>query len=402
VGLLLDRTNFYAEQGGQVGDTGTIDKPDTGGLEFRVDNTIRLGDTVLHLGVMLAGTLSVGEEVTLMQATFRRIDIMRNHTATHLLNLALRQELGGHIEQRGSLVDEEKTRFDFSHDKPLSAVELKRIEERVNRAVGRDLAVSAMTMPLDEAKKLPGVRAMFGEKYPDPVRVVFIGPDSPELATKDDSVEFCGGTHVPRTGNIGYFKFIGQEAVAKGIRRVTAVTGRASATAIQQLSSTVDEMTGKLQCLPDELPTRLEALQLELASLKQQNTKLLSESLSSTVDALIASAETVNGVSVVIGQLVGGNSELVRTQMDRIRQKLGSVYAVLAWVDADGKAAIVVALSPDLVKRGNKAGDLVKQIAAVVGGSGGGKPDLAQAGGKESSKLPDALTLAKTLASGLK
>ncbi|MEO2091327.1 MAG: alanine--tRNA ligase, partial [Gemmataceae bacterium] len=172
VGLLLDRTNFYAEQGGQVGDTGVIDKPETGGIEFRVDNTVRLGDAVLHLGVMLAGEISVGDTVQLMQATMRRIDVMRNHTATHLLNLALRSVLGGHVEQKGSLVDDEKTRFDFSHDKPVSAEELRAIETRVNQLISRALPVSAVTMPLEQAKKIPGVRAVFGEKYPDPVRVV--------------------------------------------------------------------------------------------------------------------------------------------------------------------------------------------------------------------------------------
>jgi alanyl-tRNA synthetase len=401
VGLLLDRTNFYAEQGGQVGDTGTIDKPDTGGVEFRVDNTVRLGDAVLHLGVVLSGELAVGDSVQLMQSTFRRIDVMRNHTATHLLNLVLRQVLGGHVEQKGSLVDDEKTRFDFSHDKPISAEELRHIEARVNQFVGRDLPVSAVTMPLEQAKKVGGVRAVFGEKYPDPVRVVLIGPESPEQATLDDSVEFCGGTHVPRTGTIGYFKIASQEGVAKGVRRITAVTGRVASDTLSKITASVDELSAKFQCKPEDLPARVDALQDEIKKLKAQIAKGQAADLTGVVDKLIADAAEVNGTKVVVGRLPSGTTDQVRVQVDRVRQKVPSAFICFVWED-DGKVPVLAALTPDLVKKGLKAGDIVKQVAAVVGGSGGGKPDLAQAGGKDATKIDAAVAKAKELAAAIR
>jgi alanyl-tRNA synthetase len=397
VGLLLDRTSFYGEQGGQIGDTGVIDKTETPGIEFRVDNTVRLGETVLHVGVMLAGEIAVGDTVQLMQATLRRIDVMRNHTATHLMNLALRSVLGTHVEQKGSLVDDEKTRFDFSHDKPISPDEVRAIEARVNQLVGRDLPVTAVELPLDEAKKVAGVRAVFGEKYPDPVRVVMVGPETPGLATNDDSVEFCGGTHVPRTGTIGYFKIVGQEPVAKGVRRITAVSGRVAADTLSRLTRAVDELAGKFQCKPEELTGRVDALQEELKATKAKLAKAAAAELTGAVDELLASAPDKAGAKIVIGQLPGGSMDLVRAQIDRIKQKCGSAFVVLLWED-DGKVPLVVALTPDLVKKGLKAGDLVKQIAGVLGGSGGGKPDMAQAAGKDASKIGEALSLAGKLA----
>jgi alanyl-tRNA synthetase len=400
IGLLLDRTNFYAEQGGQVGDTGIIDKPETGGVEFRVDNTIRLGDAVLHVGVVLAGEISVGDTVQLMQSTFRRIDVMRNHTATHLLNLALRQVLGGHVEQKGSLVDDEKTRFDFSHDKPMTSEELRHIETRVNQLISRDLPVTAVNLPLEKARQIAGVRAVFGEKYPDPVRVVLIGPETPEKATADDSVEFCGGTHMPSTGAIGYFKISSQEGVAKGVRRITAVTGRVAASTLADISAAVDNLTGRFQCKPSELPARVEALQDEVKKLKAQIAKNQAADLAGVVDKLLAGAAEVNGTKLVIGRLPGGTVDQVRTQIDRVRQKCTSAFITFLWED-DDKVPVIAALTADLVKKGLKSGDIVKQVAAVVGGSGGGKPDLAQAGGKDTTKIDEAVKKAEEVARGL-
>ncbi len=391
--LVLDRTNFYAEQGGQVGDTGTIDNPATPGVEFQVEDTQRLGDTVLHFGTMLGGGLKVGDTVSLMQGTLRRIDVMRNHTATHLLNLGLRTVLGAHVEQKGSLVDEAKTRFDFSHDKPLSAEDVRRIESFVNDRIGRDLPVSAFELPLEQAKGVAGVRAVFGEKYPDPVRVVLIGPEKPEAATFDDSVEFCGGTHVPRTGTIGYFKIQSQEPVAKGVRRVTAVTGRAAAEAMTQLSTTVTALTDRFQCKPEELPVRVGGLDDEIKRLQEH----LKRALALTIDGLLDAAPTVNGTKVVVGQLPPAGSEAVRAQLDRIKQKAKSAFVVFGWDEGD-KVPLVVALTPDLVKKGLKAGELIKPLAELIGGKGGGKPDFAQAGGKDAAKLPEMLAKAKELA----
>jgi alanyl-tRNA synthetase len=401
--LLLDRTNFYGEQGGQVGDSGTIRKASLasdgeGSADFEVEDAQRLGDTVLHVGTLHDGELSVGDTVELMQTTTRRIAIMRNHTATHLLNLALRQVLGSHVEQKGSLVDENKTRFDFSHDKPISPEELRAIEQHVNRTIALDRPVTAVVKPLAKAKELPGVRAVFGEKYPDPVRVVMIGSDSPDKLTHDDSVEFCGGTHMPRTGLIGYFKILSQEGVAKGVRRITAVTGKPAYDEIQTRSAVVDELAGKFQCRVEELPARVEALQEQIKKLQDQIKKGASADLAAVVDRLIAEAPEVGGAKLITAQLPAGTTlDAVRTQIDRIRQKLGSAFVVFGWTEDEGKVPLIAALTNDLVKKGLKAGDVVKQVAAIVGGSGGGKPDMAQAGGKDATKLPDAIKKAEEL-----
>jgi alanyl-tRNA synthetase len=395
VALLLDRTNFYAEQGGQVGDVGTIASAEGG--DFEVEDTQRLGDAVLHVGTLHQGRLGVGDPVRAAVTGPRRLDTMRNHTATHLLNLALREVLGEHVEQKGSLVDAEKTRFDFSHDKPLTPAEVRAVEERVNRIIAEDLPVTPTTMPLAEAKKIGGVRAVFGEKYPDPVRVVMIGSETPELATAEQSVEFCGGTHMARTGPIGTFKVVSQEGVAKGVRRLTAVTGRVAQSYVEKMSAVVDDLTARFQCKVEELPARVEALQEEVKKLQQQLKKGVAADLTGVVDKLLTDAPEVSGVKLVVGQLPAAPVEQVRAQIDRVRQKAKSAYIVFGWADEGGKVPVVVALTSDVVARGVRAGDIVKQVAAVVGGSGGGKPDLAQAGGKDASKLPDAMRKALEL-----
>jgi len=394
--LLLDRTNFYGEQGGQVGDSGSIRS--TNGADFEVEDTQRAGETILHVGTLHDGELAVGETVEVMQTTTRRIAIMRNHTATHLLNLALRQVLGGHVEQKGSLVDGDKTRFDFSHDKPVAPEELRRIEARVNRMIALDRPVTAVTKPLATARELPGVRAMFGEKYPDPVRVVMIGSDSPDRLSLDDSVEFCGGTHMPRTGLVGYFKILSQEGVAKGIRRITAVTGQPAYDEIQAQSAVIDDLAGRFQCRIDELPARVEALQDQVKKLQDQLRKGAAADLAGVVDKLIAEAPEVRETKLIAAQLPHGSTiEAVRTQIDRVRQKHGSAFIVVGWTEDEGKVPLVAALTNDLVKKGLKAGDVVKQVAAIMGGSGGGKPDFAQAGGKDPTKLPAAIARATEL-----
>lgn len=389
VALLLDRTGFYGEQGGQVGDQGTIHGPN--GAAFEVEDTQRLGETILHIGTLDSGELKVGDRVLLNQSIRRRVDTMRNHTATHLLNHALKQVLGGDLEQKGSLVDDAKTRFDFSHDKPLSAEQVRQVEERVNRQIILDQQVTPVEMPLAEAKKLPGVRAVFGEKYPDPVRVIMVGAEKPEQLTLDNSVEFCGGTHVPRTGTIGLFKITSQEAVAKGVRRVIGVTGRAAYQEIQSRSAVIDDLTARFHCRPEDLPGRVEALLEQVKKLQEQLKKGAAADLAGVVDKLVADAPTVGGAKLIAAQLPEGTTgDAVRTQIDRIRQKCGSAFVVFGWVE-DEKVPLIAALTNDLVKKGLKAGDIVKQVAAVVGGSGGGKPDMAQAGGKDASKLPDAI-----------
>ncbi len=400
VALVLDRTGFYAEQGGQVGDQGTIISET--GASFNVEDTQRLGDTVLHIGTLDAGEIQAGDEVLLNQAVRRRVDVMRNHTATHLLNQALKQVLGGDVEQKGSLVDDGKTRFDFSHDRPLTAEQVREIETRVNREIIRDHAVNAVVMPLTEAKQLPGVRAVFGEKYPDPVRVVMVGAATPAEVTHDLSVEFCGGTHMPSTGRIGTFKVQSQESVAKGIRRITAVTGRVAYEELQKRGAVLDALTASFQCLPQELPERVDTLREQLKKLQDQVSKAAAAEVASVVDALIADAATVGGARLITAHLpAGATAEAVRTQIDRIKQKCGSAFIVLGWVDAEGKVFLIAAMTQDLVKKGIKAGEIVKSVAAIVGGSGGGKPDFAQAGGKDASKLPDAIQKARELGESL-
>ncbi|CAN5232800.1 hypothetical protein BH11PLA2_BH11PLA2_25880 [soil metagenome] len=395
--LLLDKTNFYAEQGGQVGDTGTIDVPERDAVEFQVEDTQRLGDSVLHFGTILDGEIRVGDKVRCSQGTMRRVDIMRNHTATHLMNLILRQVLGQHVEQKGSLVDDDKTRFDFTHDKPIEGSQIREIERRVNSLISRDLTVTAITMPLAEAKKIEGVRAVFGEKYPDPVRVVLIGPETPQLAHHDDSVEFCGGTHVPRTGTIGYFKILSHEGVAKGIRRITAVTGRVALDRMQALSATIEDLTTRFVCKPEDLLARIEAMHDEVKGLKAAIAKSQAADLGGAVDKIISEAVEINGTKIVVGRLPGMPVEQYRTQIDRVRQIAKSAFIIFIAED-DGKVPVIVALTNDLITKGLKSGEIIKPLAEMLGGKGGGKPEMAQAGGKDASKIDAALALAKATA----
>jgi alanyl-tRNA synthetase len=393
VALLLDRTNFYSEAGGQVGDIGAI-ATSTGC--FDVEDTQRLGDAVLHFGQVVEGKIGVGQPA-ILRVDGVRLDTMRNHTSTHLMNLALRDVLGNHVEQKGSLVDPDKTRFDFTHQYALTHDELARIERHVNDRIRADLPVAAVTLPLVEARKLPGVRAVFGEKYPDPVRVVMIGAERPVQLTRDLSAEFCGGTHLARSSQAGLFKIVSQEPVAKGVRRVTAVTGRIAAETVQRLSTVVDDLAAKLNCRPDELVSRVDALQAELKKLHQQIKKGTAADLASAADKLLATATEMNGAKLVAGELPAAPADAVRSQVDRLRQKAGSSVIALGWTD-DGKVGLLVAVTEDLVKKGLHAGKLVGEAAKVAGGKGGGNPTLAQAGGKDPAKLGEAIALAKALA----
>ena len=403
-GLILDRTNFYAEQGGQVGDSGYIR---TASGTFEVEKTMRLGHAIIHGGKVIEGKLPQYGETATLEVNPARINIMRNHTATHLMNWALREVLGDHVEQKGSLVDAEKTRFDFTHDKPMTHDEIAEVERLVNDKILADLPVTADNQPLAQAKGIPGVRAVFGERYPDPVRVVIIGgspgvrysePRGSEYLTpgleKNTSVEFCGGTHLDRTSQACLFKIIGQEGVAKGVRRITAVTGPKAVEYDRQLGSVVGELTERFKCRPEELPTRIESLQEEIKKLQQQLKKGAASDLAGTFDKLLASAAKVGDVSVIVGEIPGGPDDAIRTQVDRVKQKAGSSVVVVGWVDGE-KVGLLAAVSDDVIKRGIKAGDLIKQIAPIVGGGGGGRPNMAQAGGKDPAKLGDALTQAR-------
>ncbi|MBM4068247.1 MAG: alanine--tRNA ligase [Planctomycetes bacterium] len=393
VGLVLDKTNFYAEQGGQVGDKGVI-KTKTG--TFEVEDTQRLGDSVLHLGKVHEGTIKIGQPATL-EVNSARADTMRNHTATHLMNWALRKVLGEHVDQKGSLVDATRTRFDFAHNEPLTSQQVAEVERLVNEKIYADLPVTAAYRPLEEAKKIAGVRAVFGEKYPDPVRVLVVGASKPEEATLECSVEFCGGTHLAHTGQAGLFKIVGQELVAKGVRRVTAVTGPEAIATVQRLAGVVDDLTGRFRCKPEDLGSRIDALQEEIKKLQQQLKKGAAVDLAAAADKLLSTAAAVNGAQVIVGEMPAGPDEQLRNQIDRIKQTAGSAVVVVGWRD-DGKVGLLAAVTDDLVKKGVHAGKLVGQVAKAVGGGGGGKPTMAQAGGKEPDKLPEALELARNLA----
>ncbi|MEI7688338.1 MAG: alanine--tRNA ligase-related protein, partial [Planctomycetota bacterium] len=391
VALVLDKTCFYAEQGGQIGDAGWI-KTKTG--TFEVTDTQRLGDAVLHVGKVFEGTIKIGQPATL-EVNGARLDTMRNHTATHLLNWALRKVLGEHIDQKGSLVDAQKTRFDFSHNEPLTTEQIVAVEKLVNEKIQADLPVAAITMPLEEAKQVAGVRAVFGEKYPDPVRVLLVGAKKPGEATLDSSVEFCGGTHLSQTGQAGFFKIIGQELVAKGVRRLVAVTGTEAVHTVQRLAGFVDDLAAKFRCRPEEIAGRIESLQDEVKKLQQQLKKGAATDLAGAGDKLFAEATKAGEVHVLVGEFPAAPDEQIRNQIDRLKQKAGSSVIVIGWKD-EGKVGLLASVTDDLFAK-IKAGDLIKQIAPLVGGGGGGRPNLAQAGGKIPEKLTEALGAAKTL-----
>ena len=387
--LLIDRSPFYAEQGGQVGDTGTISGD---GGSFEVESTKRLGDAVLHFGELENGEIRVGDRVSAIRAEPRRSAIATHHTATHLMNLALRRVLGDHVDQKGSLLDDGRTRFDFSHDKPLTPEQIASVEAMVNEQLAANRVVSAEEMPLAQAKELPGVRAVFGEKYPDPVRVVQLGRDD-DGANLPTSLEFCGGTHLTRTGEAVAFKIVSQEGPSKGVRRVTAVAGESALNLLREQARVAEASAADLKCSTAELPAKLKAMQDEIALLRQQVAAFNAARLASAIDALIAGAEG----PIVVGEVPNAPVEQMRNQIDRIRQKLGSAAVVLFAKEGE-KVPVLIGLTDDLIAKGLSASELIKPVAQAVGGSGGGKrPDLAQAGGKDGAKIPDAIALAKNL-----
>ncbi|HOJ76003.1 MAG TPA: alanine--tRNA ligase [Phycisphaerae bacterium] len=380
--LVLDKTCFYAEQGGQIGDTGQIR---TGTGVFEVMTTQRLGDTVLHVGQVTDGTVEAGQAAQLEVAAVRDLT-RKNHTATHLLHWALRTVLGEHVKQHGSVVDPERLRFDFDHNAPMTADEIAAVERLVNEKIYADLDVSTRELPIDEARKLPGVRAFFGEKYGDVVRVVSIGPDS-------FSAEFCGGTHLERTGQIGFFKIVAEEGIAKGVRRVTAVTGPRAVEHVQQLERTAKEAAGLLNTGPEQLPARIAAMQEEIKKLRKQLTKGAAADVKGVRQKLLEEAERVNGAAIIVGELPEVPVEQIREAADWLRSQAGSA-AVCLGVVAEGKPMLIAAVTDDLIAKGVKAGDLIKHIVPAIDGRGGGKPNLAQAGGNKPEGIPDALAAA--------
>ncbi|ALS61036.1 alanine--tRNA ligase [Pandoraea norimbergensis] len=374
--VVLDTTPFYAESGGQVGDQGLIT---TAGARFGVSDTQKIqADVFGHYGKLESGELKVGEAVTAQVDAVRRARTVRNHSATHLMHKALREVLGGHVQQKGSLVDADKTRFDFAHNAAMTADDIRRVEDIVNAEVLANAPVQAALMSFDDAVK-GGAMALFGEKYGDEVRVLDIG----------SSRELCGGTHVARTGDIGLFKIVMEGGVAAGIRRVEAITGDNSVRFVQKLDDQVNEAAAALKTQPAELTPRIAQVQEQVKSLEKELAALKSKLASNQGDELVEQAVDVNGLKVLAAQLEGADAKTLRETMDKLKDKLGSAAIVLAAVEG-GKVTLIAGVTADATSK-VKAGELVNFVAQQVGGKGGGRPDMAQAGGTDPSQLPQAL-----------
>ena len=374
--VVLDTTPFYAESGGQVGDQGVI----KGGANlFEVEDTLKIQAEVFgHHGVLREGSLKVGDTVDAQVDTVKRARTIRNHSATHLMHKALREVLGSHVQQKGSLVDPDKTRFDFSHGAPLTADEIAKVEMIVNREILENHATAAHHMSFDDAVK-HGAMALFGEKYGDTVRVLDIG----------SSKELCGGVHVTRTGDIGLFKIVSEGGVAAGIRRVEAVTGEGALALVQSINRKLQEAAGALKTSPDELPSRIAQVQDQVKSLEKEVAALKSKLAAGQGDELLTKAIDVNGIKVLAATMEGADVTALRETMDKLKDKLKTAAIVLASV-ADGKVSLIAGVTKDATGK-VKAGELVNFVAQQVGGKGGGRPDMAQAGGTDPAGLPQAL-----------
>ena len=376
--LLLDRTPFYAESGGQVGDTGIIQGKD---FIIEVADTQRSGEQILHIGTFSKGNAISDPGVEAVVDAEKRAATERNHTSTHLLHQALKTIVGDHVNQAGSLVAPEYFRFDFTHFNALTADELSRVEQEVNRQIMQDHQVSTSVTGFDEAKEM-GAVALFGEKYGDRVRVIKVD---------DYSMELCGGTHADRTGKIGYFRIVREEAVAAGVRRIEAVTGGAADTLIRQEKHTLQRIEGLLKCGRHEIESRIEGLFEERKKLERRLKKMQYSSASSVLDTIVANAASFDSITVAAGEVEAETADDLRTMGDKLRNMLGTGIGVLG-SRSQGKVAFVCVVTDDLVKdRGLKAGAIIKPVAAIVGGGGGGRPHLATAGGKDQEKLPEAL-----------
>ncbi|EKG6302564.1 alanine--tRNA ligase [Salmonella enterica] len=374
--VVLDQTPFYAESGGQVGDKGELKGA---GFTFAVDDTQKYGQAIGHLGKLSAGALKVGDAVQADVDEARRARIRLNHSATHLMHAALRQVLGTHVAQKGSLVSDKVQRFDFSHNEAMKPSEIRQVEDLVNAQIRRNLPIETNIMDLDAAKA-KGAMALFGEKYDERVRVLSMG---------DFSTELCGGTHASRTGDIGLFRIISESGTAAGIRRIEAVTGEGAMATVHAQSDRLNDIAhllkGDSQNLGDKVRAVLERtrqLEKELQQLKDQAAAQESANLSSK-------AVDLNGVKLLVSELAGIEPKMLRTMVDDLKNQLGSTVIVLATV-VEGKVSLIAGVSKDVTDR-VKAGELIGMVAQQVGGKGGGRPDMAQAGGTDAAALPAAL-----------
>ncbi len=374
--VVLDNTPFYAESGGQVGDRGVLQS--VHGI-FAVEDTQKIQATVFgHHGVVKTGAVTVGNGVAARVDVLARMRTMRNHSATHLLHKALREVLGDHVQQKGSQVDPDKTRFDFVHNQPLTNSEIRRVENIVNAEILANTANECRVLPIAEAQKL-GAMMLFGEKYGDSVRVLDIG----------SSRELCGGTHVARTGDIGLFSITAEGGVAAGVRRVEAVTGDNALTYMQGMETALGGVAGKLKVLPKDVPARVAVVLDQVRKLERELAALKGKLASAQGDDMVNRALEVKGARVLAVKLEGADINALRETMDKLKDKLKSAAIVLAAV-ADGKVTLIAGVTADLTAR-VKAGELVNMVAQQVGGKGGGRPDMAQAGGTQPENLAAAL-----------
>lgn len=384
--IITDQTPFYATMGGQEGDIGVITAADGA---FQVENTIKLlGGKVGHIGKVTSGMIKKGDAVTLRVDTTRRTNTCKNHSATHLLQKALREVLGGHVEQAGSYQDGERTRFDFSHPAAMTPDEIRRVEQIVNEKIEENLAVETNVMSIEDAKKT-GAMALFGEKYGDTVRVVQMGAFSSEL---------CGGTHVKNTGNIGSFKILSESGVAAGVRRIEAVTGSNVTAYYQNLETQLHEAAKTLKTNPANLVERCEHLMAEMKALQSENEALKSKAAKDALGDVMDQVQDVKGVKLLASKVAGVDMNGLRELGDQLKEKLGDGVVVLI-SEKEGKVNLIAMATDGAMAKGAHAGNLIKGIAALVGGGGGGRPNMAQAGGKNPAGIDDAIAeCAKVLA----
>ena len=393
LGLILERTCAYAEAGGQVGDKGTITAAEN--ITFNFDDTKKIGSAVVHFGVTKSTELQIGTDVTITIDS-SRADTRRNHTATHLLQWALQQVLGSHTHQEGSFVCPDYLRFDFTHSKALTPDQIKEVERLVAVKIAAGDRISSKVMSLEEARGL-GAMALFSEKYGETVRVMAIGAGRSNIIEDAFSREFCGGTHVTNTRDIMNFKIIREESVATGIRRITALTGRGLNEMLFQRSDLVDKLTVMLKTTPDLISDRVQALIEDNKKLRKQLKKGGAGDLKAAAQQLFDQAQSIGSAKIIIGPIPAAPVEAIRSQIDRLRQKAKSCVIVLATAINDDKAMLFAAVTDDLIQKGVKAGEIVKHIAPIVGGGGGGRDQLAQAGGKNPAKIDNALKAAHDL-----
>jgi alanyl-tRNA synthetase len=386
ISLVCPETPFYAESGGQSGDRGMIIGPQG---KARVENTVAVGEgLILHQAEVIEGSLALGETVELKVAEGQRRRTANNHTATHLLQAALREVLGEHVKQSGSLVNPQRLRFDFTHFSPLTREEIGRVEKIVNEGIRVNAQVATALLDREEAIR-GGATALFGEKYETKVRVVSVGQISKEL---------CGGTHVAATGEIGLFKILSETGIAAGVRRIEAVTGPGALERFQQVEAQLGMLAAKLKTTPEELAGRLEKMLARQKELEREVSRLTADLSVNDLESMLGNAQEIGGVKVVVAQIAMDSPKTMREVGDKVRDALGSGIAVLGGV-FEGKVSLLAMVTKDLNTRFH-AGQIVKEVAAMVGGSGGGRPDMAQAGGTMADKLPEALSAVPSIIAG--